>query len=654
MQLYAQTYRPKIKYGDVKAADFEPVAYAVDSTAAAIYLFDVGASYYEGNNTGGFSVIFKRHARIRLMNKNGFDMATVQFRVFKGNNFEDKLEDIDAATYNIEDGKVKATKLEKSAIFKDKNEDATIYKFTFPNIKEGSIIEFSYKVSSPSEQYLEPWYFQGEYPRLWSQYSVTVPALYDYVTLTQGYVPTVLDSSDVFEEQYRISDPGTKANERSENYVFTANTLFHTWGMQNVPAIKEEAFTTTLANHISKVEFQLSKIRYPNAPVKPVMSNWVEMGKSLMEDESFGEPLRHDNNWLNDDIKQVVAGAATKEEKARRIFAYVRDNFTCTDNYARYLSQPLKKTMQAKKGNVADINILLAAMLKHEGMDAYPVLLSTRGHGVTYDLYPIMNKFNYVITQVVVDNKQYLLDAADPDNAFNILGDYCYNGSARVITDVPYIISLSADSLKENKVTTVFVMNGEDNKLSAAFNTQLGRLESTEIRKRLSSVKEDEFFRDIKKAYPMEVELLNPVIDSLYKTEEPVAIKYELEFAMDEDLVYFSPILAEAQKENPFKSAERLYPVEMPACISETYILNMEIPKGYTIDELPKSAKVMLNESDGMFEYMISASKDRIQLRCRTVLNKANFAPEDYQALRDFFAFVVNKQSEQIVFKKNN
>jgi hypothetical protein len=33
-------------------------------------------------------------------------------------------------------------------------------------------------------------------------------------------------------------------------------------------------------------------------------------------------------------------------------------------------------------------------------------------------------------------------------------------------------------------------------------------------------------------------------------------------------------------------------------------------------------------------------------------LNKANFQPEDYNTLRDFFAYVVKKQSEQIVFKK--
>jgi hypothetical protein len=88
-----------------------PTVYSVDSSANAIYLFDIGDSHYEGNNQGGLSVIFTRHARIRLINKNAFDdLATVEISVYKGDSFEDKLESFDAATYNIENGNVVATK----------------------------------------------------------------------------------------------------------------------------------------------------------------------------------------------------------------------------------------------------------------------------------------------------------------------------------------------------------------------------------------------------------------------------------------------------------------------------------------------------------------------------------------------------------------
>ena len=60
-------------------------------------------------------------------------------------------------------------------------------------------------------------------------------------------------------------------------------------------------------------------------------------------------------------------------------------------------------------------------------------------------------------------------------------------------------------------------------------------------------------------------------------------------------------------KKNPFTAAERFYPVEMSYTVDDIYSLSMDIPKGYKVDEMPKSARVMLNENEGMFEYIISA-----------------------------------------------
>jgi hypothetical protein len=149
------------------------------------------------------------------------------------------------------------------------------------------------------------------------------------------------------------------------------------------------------------------------------------------------------------------------------------------------------------------------------------------------------------------------------------------------------------------------------------------------------------------------VNIDNTEIDSLKMPEYPVVVKYNFKFNPEEDMIYFTPLMSEALKENPFKSAERLYPVERPYCEDNVYILNMEIPKGYTVEEIPKSARVMLNEDEGMFEYIIANSNGHIQLRCRLTIKKANFTPDDYQTLRDFYAYVVKKEAEQIVFKKN-
>ena len=90
----------------------------------------------------------------------------------------------------------------------------------------------------------------------------------------------------------------------------------------------------------------------------------------------------------------------------------------------------------------------------------------------------------------------------------------------------------------------------------------------------------------------------------------------------------------------------------MPYAVDETYVLNMQIPKGYVVDELPKSAKVAMNENEGYFEYLIDVADNNVRLKSRLQINKATFMPEDYEGLRGFFDYVVKKHAEQIVFKK--
>jgi hypothetical protein len=90
----------------------------------------------------------------------------------------------------------------------------------------------------------------------------------------------------------------------------------------------------------------------------------------------------------------------------------------------------------------------------------------------------------------------------------------------------------------------------------------------------------------------------------------------------------------------------------MPYVFDETYIFTFEVPADYTVEELPKSAKVSFGESDGFFEYLIDKSENTIRLRSRIKLNRATFAPEEYNDLREFFSYVVKKHAEPIVLKK--
>jgi hypothetical protein len=103
---------------------------------------------------------------------------------------------------------------------------------------------------------------------------------------------------------------------------------------------------------------------------------------------------------------------------------------------------------------------------------------------------------------------------------------------------------------------------------------------------------------------------------------------------------------------NPYPADDRRYPVDLPYTTSEVYVLNMQIPKGYAVEELPKSMRANLNDKDGMFEYLIGTNEDQIQFRCRLLINKTFFDADQYDNLRNFYDMVLKKESENIVFKK--
>lgn len=328
---------------------------------------------------------------------------------------------------------------------------------------------------------------------------------------------------------------------------------------------------------------------------------------------------------------------------------------TCTNYSRRSIDKTLKNVLKARNGSEAEINLLLTAMLLKAGLATEPVLLSTRSNGYTYPLYPLIDRFNYVICRVNLNSKYYFLDASRPSLGFGRLNYDSYNGHARVVNREATPIDFSPDSLREGKVTSVFIINGEKG-LMGSLQQAPGYYESYTLRDRIKENGIEQFFKDIKKAFNADVEIADPVIDSLNKYDYPLGIRYKFDMAIDDgDILYFNPMFGESWKENPFKSAQRRYPVEMPYTIDQTYLLRLDVPKGYVIDELPKQIMVKLNEDDdGFFEYRLSESNGAISLRSRIVIKRTFFMPDEYEMLREFFNLVVKKHSEQIVFKKKS
>lgn len=648
-----QTKSPYEKFGKITAEELQKKIYSVDSNANAVVLSDIGNAAVEGNSKGWFSIAFTRHRIVHILNKNGYDEANVEIPLFSNNGEEERLENVKAITYNVENGKIEETKLEKSGIFKEKRDKNWIVKkFTFPNVKEGCIVEFEYSVTSDFIWNLDPWLFQdGSCPVLWSEFNLSIPQFFSYAFLSHGYQPLYINEHKNRQENFTVME--TRTTSASERFSFSAGVTDYRWVMKDVPELKQESFTSAIKNHIASIEFQLASQNYPLTPHN-YRNTWPALVKELSNSDYFGKALSNNNNWLSGDVKPVIASASLEVDKARKIYEYVRDNFTCTDYSALQTDQSLKNVWKTKKGNVSEINLLLTAILRYAGLTANPVILSTKDHGYALDLYPMITSFNYVVCQVVAGGNNYYLDASHERLGFGKLLPDCYNGQARVVDEDATELNFSADSLSERKLTSLFIGNDEKGNWSGNMNQTPGYFESYHIRNQVKEKGKDEFFKKIQNEYGSDTKIKNQRIDSLTDYEEPVALHYEMEMNVGkEGIIYINPLFGERYKTNPFKSAQRYYPVEMPYTMDEIYVLTMEVPNGYVVDELPKQIIARLDENGNtFFEYRISQSGNIISLRSRIKLARTLFMPEEYETLREFFNLIVTKQAEQIVFKK--
>lgn len=653
---------PGIEFNKVNPVDFVVDTAKFDNSYGAIIVADVGKSSFVANKKGWFSLVYKHQRRIKILNARGFDLATVSIPLFKSSKSDDEevMESLKASTYNLEYGKVIETRLEKDKVFKEaQDKNHTVRKFTMPAVKEGSIIEYSYTIHSDFLFNLQPWQFQGSYPRLWSEYELTLPNFFEYVFLTKGSHPLHLQGSKEKYQSYIVRVPGERQGltQTADNiFDITATNTITRWVRKDVPAIKEENFTSALDNHISRIEFQMSGQRFPNTPFKDIMGTWATAASELLKDEDFGAVFSKDNNWLNETLKSLQLENKSQAEKARIIYKYVQKNIASKAVQGIYLSQPSKETLKTKKGYAADVNMLLTLLLKAAGLTADPVLLSTRANGLVTPTYPLLNQYNYVISKVLIDNKPQFLDATDPNLGFNKLPRFCYNGPAMLISEQPVTEQLYPQNITETKATNISLYNDEKdkNKWTGSVNSLAGYYESKDVREEIIKNGKDVYIQNLKNSFTGDYTIENINLNDLNDHEKVISTSYVLNVARnnDYDIIYFNPMLKEGLTESYFKPLNRSYPVELPFKMDEVYIFQMEIPKGYIVDEMPKSAKVTLGGDDGSFEYLMSKTSETILLRSRIILSKPLFEVEEYEGLRNFFDYIVKKHAEQIVFKK--
>jgi Domain of Unknown Function with PDB structure (DUF3857) len=652
-----------IKYGKIDIADLQMKVYPKDTSAEAVVLGDVGRAYFNYSQNDGFQVVYERHRRIKILKKSGYNWATVKVGLYttKNNNGKEELYDLKGITYNLENGQIVKDKLEKESIFTDKTDDNhSVKRFAFSKVKEGSIIEYSYIIKSDFYYNFRDWTFQTGIPVVWSEFSVSVPEYFTYRQIQQGYEPMLINEAKNGQASYTLHIPGTFSGTNTvKNLASTETVNVSTkdfrWAMKDLPSIREEPFMTTIDDYVSKIEFELSSSFFPGGGYKSYANSWESINTRLLENESFGGQLNR-SGFLKEMVAVVKASSKDTLQQIGMAYNLIKQAMTWNERETFYAESTLKKAFDAKTGNVADINLLLVVLLRELGYDANPVILSTRDNGRVLDNYVLLSKFNYVIAHVDMGGKELLLDATAVQTPAGILPIRCLNGQGRLISKNG-TRWVDLQSSYKNAETTIgnFELNPDGTAKGDLAITHLGYNNVRERRKFVKEGKEKYIEEYKKKATNWQI--AKTEIENSDDASNPFVRKHDLtvnELAtVAGERIYFNPVMYNPQKENPFKNPERKFPVDFGALIEETNIVSYTIPQGYMVEEMPKSAKIVLPDDGGRFTYLVGVSEEgKISISSKVALKKTMYFAEEYEVLRKFYDQIVQKHAEQIVLKK--
>ncbi|MBA7518174.1 hypothetical protein ES705_10241 [subsurface metagenome] len=378
--IFAQ--KPFMKFGKIPIEELEMTSYAIDTSAGAVILGDFGVTNFDISKDEGFFLTFSTHIRIKILDKDELDRADFNIILYESNSGKDEdLSGLKACTYNLENGKIVKYKLGRKDIYREKiDKNHKQVKFSLPNVKVGSVIEVEYRTVSPFVFNLNSWYFQSSIPTRRSEYHVFMPEYFYYKNWVSGYVPVRKDSETHTKTfQYTKSATIDPAGGRESGSIvsFEAQVTHWTYTAENVPAFINEPYITTVYDYLSAVEFELKSTKYPWSVVKYYTKTWKDINRELMEDSDFGKQLNNKGH-LKAQIEAINNSCSDPLEKMSAAYEHIKSSMLWDKRYRIWSSGGIRKAYNEGGGSSASINLNLVALCRGLGLDANPVLVSTR------------------------------------------------------------------------------------------------------------------------------------------------------------------------------------------------------------------------------------------------------------------------------------
>jgi hypothetical protein len=649
----------RFDFGRVSDNEVKEKSHPKDSDAAAAILYKKVNTklIYEER----WFYLHEVEVRLKIYNPEGYKYATVDVPLYLAEgNIRETILNIRANTYNYENGNVERERLRNAGKFEEEYiENWNIYRFTLPSVKSGSVLEYTYQIKSPFIESLPEVKFQGLIPYNYVQYVTEIPHFFGYKIFQKGYEQLdMTQQAKVDNVTLRQSTQNRSSRALGVGGATTGILEFTTvstkYTAQDVAAFKNESFVNNPNNYTSSLQYELSWAEVPGNNRTNYSQTWDDVAKSIYDNKRFGVELR-ETSYYEFEVAALVRNESDLLKRIDLILQFLKNKVKWNGRYGYFTREGVVNAYNTRSGNVAEINLMLTSMLRSAGLNANPVLLSTKSNGIA--LNPTRTGFNYVICAVEINNQTILLDATEEFSGQNLLPERALNWYGRIIrnnysTDE---VNLMPSVLSRN-IINLNVDVHEDGIIKGRVRNAYTDNLALEKRILYNKIGKNNYEEHLENVY-QNLDILSVEIQNENDINNPFIETYSFNGKNSYDkiggTIYLSPLFFFTTSTNPFIAEERKFPIDFsfPKSISTTVTINL--PDGYSVDFLPDSSTTELPDNLGMFSLQLSQNENSIQVRYSYQMRSSMVSSEYYLYLKDFFNKIIEQQSQKIILKKD-
>ncbi|MUV02613.1 DUF3857 domain-containing protein [Flavobacterium rakeshii] len=611
----------------------------LDPSADAAILYKKGNTHFKIDNDN-WVIITEVEVRLKVYTKKGYKYGNVEVPYYYKRVNGESVTFEEASTYNLVNGEIEKTSLKKGDDHTDEvSSTRRVKKIMLQDVKEGSVIEYKYVVKSPYIHSFPDWYFQEKIPVNYIEYTVNIPQLFTYNRILNPYYELKEDAEVNRKSLYA----------RSAKITF--QEIKQTYSIENLPAFKTESYIDNPDNYRLYVKHELASFRDLDEKETKYSNNWESVAKTLYDDDDFGSEIKK-TSYFKDDIDALINGVNDNDKKLTIVFNYVKERMSWNEKHGLYCSDGVKKAYDERSGNCAEINLMLTAMLRYAGLNANPVVLSTKDNGLA--TYASIYSYDFVICAVEVNDKQILLDATEPFSSPDMLPVRDLNASGWLLRDnnTWKEVKLNTEKLSKEMVF-VSAQLSADGTVSGKMNCKYSDYDAMMYKMYFDNIPNDKHMDELESSMG-DIE----ISDLEYKadTENEAQVSYNFKSVghaeVVGDMIYLSPLLFHTETENSFNEEKRLYSLDFVYPSQVRYNFVFAIPEGYAIESMPEATR--LSSVDGItdFTFRLSSSGNQIQVLCISTQNYSTVGPEYYDSIKEMEGLTLKKQAEKIVLKK--